>query len=69
MQNIQYINYSIQYSIYSCMSSKSSVIKQHNYKVLSTKKVQVDYAIVEISTTVHFMVNVYKHVTFTRLMS
>ena len=53
---------------YSCMSSMSSIIKQHNYKVLSTTE-NLDYVIAEIKKTVLLMINVYKHISFARLMS
>ena len=50
------------------MSGMSSIIKQHNYKVLSTTE-NLDYVIAEIKKTVLLMINVYKHISFARLMS
>ena len=46
-----------------CLALLSNII------AIINKKMLVDYVIVETKTTVLFIVNVYKHVSFTRLMS
>ena len=53
---------------YSCMSSMSSIYKQHNYEVLSTTENVDRLCNCRSKETVLLMVNVYEHVSFTRLM-